>query len=67
MTRKQALAVIVADVAQHGIAGKSAIRAFIENRLSRASFDQACNIGRQIYERGQAQQAGAVKGYWCKA
>lgn len=55
--RKIALQVIVAEVAQTGVAGRSALRAYVENRVSRQSFDEACRIGRMIFERGQAKQA----------
>ena len=51
--RKLAIQVIVADVAQHGKAGQSALRAYVENRVSRDTFNKACQLGMQIYERGQ--------------
>lgn len=65
--RKIAIAIITADVAENGIAGKAAIRAFVESRLSRSTFDQACAIGQAIYQRKRANEAGAVNGYWTKA
>ena len=55
MKRKQALAVIVADVAQHGVAGKTAIRVYAENRISRKAFNEACRTGMAIYNRGVTQ------------
>ena len=53
MTRKQALAVIVADVAQHGEATKTAIRVYVENRLSRKAFNEAIKIGLNIYRKSK--------------
>lgn len=53
--RKIALQVIVAEVAQTGKAGKCALRAYVENRVSRDAFDEACRIGQRIYQRGLAQ------------
>ena len=51
--RKVAIQVIIADVAETGIAGKFALRAYVETRMSRATFDQACAIGQAIYQRQQ--------------
>ena len=53
MTRKQALAVIVADVAQHGEAGRTAIRVYVENRISRKSFNEAIRTGLAIYKKSK--------------
>jgi len=49
--RKIATQVIVAEVAQTGKAGRCSIRAYIETRMSRATFNQACEIGQKIFER----------------
>ena len=57
--RKLAYQIIVADVAQRGIAGKPAIRAYIETRLSYQSFREAIRLGLQIYAR-QKKNAPAV-------
>lgn len=57
-TRRQiAIQVIVAEVAQTGKAGKCAIRAYVETRMSRATFDEACRLGMRIWERSQQQKA----------
>lgn len=61
MNRRQvAIQVVVAEVAQTGKAGRCAIRAYVETRMSRQTFDEACRIGRAIYERGQKQLAEAA-------
>ena len=49
--RKMAINIIVAEVAETGEAGRCAIRAYVETRLSRKAFGDACEIGRKIYER----------------
>lgn len=49
--RAIALATIRADVAQNGIAGQAAIRAFCENRISRTAYEQAKREGLAIYDR----------------
>lgn len=51
--RKMAINVIVAEVAEKGKAGECAIRAYIETRMSKATFDRACAIGLKIYERSE--------------
>lgn len=53
--RKIAIAVIVAEVAETGIAGRCALRAYVETRMSRATFDEACAIGQRLYQRKLAQ------------
>ena len=66
--RKIALAVVVADVAEHGEAGRTALRAYIETRMSRASFNEAIRTGRSIYERAHPEKATPVRnGYWTRA
>ena len=55
MKRKQALAVIVADVAQHGEATKTAIRVYVENRISRQAFNEAIRIGLAVYRKGDSR------------
>ena len=52
MKRKQALAVIVADVAQYGVAGKTSIRVYVENRISKKAFNDAIRTGLSIYRKG---------------
>ena len=49
--RNLARAIIVADVAENGIAGKPAIRAYIETRLSYQAFQEAIRIGLAIYAK----------------
>lgn len=66
MKRKQAIAVIVADVAQHGIAGKAALRAFVENRISRAAFNEAVAHGLHLYNVRRQVFQEAAGGFWCK-
>lgn len=58
--RKLAIAVIVAEVAETGKAGKCAIRAYIETRMSRETFNKACAAGLEIYRR-KAGTPGAPK------
>ena len=60
--RKVAIQVIIADVAETGIAGRSAIRAYVETRMSRTTFNEACRIGQAIYQRKQEQIPGAPVG-----
>ena len=52
MTRKQALAVIRAEVAEHGECTRAAMRAYVENRVGRAAFNKAMAVGMQIH-RGE--------------
>jgi hypothetical protein len=60
MTRRElALRIITAEVASTGKAGKCAIRAYVECRMSRESFEKACAIGLAIYER-QVATAGVA-------
>lgn len=49
--RKLAIQIIVAEVAQEGKAGRCAIRAYLETRLSRQAFEEAIQIGLKIYDR----------------
>ena len=49
--RKIAMQVILAEVAQEGKAGKCAIRAYCETRLSKAKFNEMCRIGKAIYDK----------------
>ena len=53
MTARRVLAraVIVAEVAETGIAGKAAIRAYVEARMSREAFTAACSVGLAIFDR----------------
>lgn len=57
--RELALRVITAEVAETGKAGKCAIRAYVENRVSREAFNKACAVGLAIYERRNAAIAKA--------
>ena len=60
--RKLAIAVIVADVAETGIAGRSALRAYVETRMSRQTFDEACRIGQALFhQRVRRPAAGLSK------
>jgi len=59
MTRREmARRVIIAEVAETGKAGKCAIRAYVECRMSRETFDKACDIGLAIYERRNSAADG---------
>jgi hypothetical protein len=49
--RKIAIQVIIAEVAQEGIAGRCAIRAYVESRMSAKTFHDAIRLGQRIYER----------------
>jgi len=49
--RKVAIAVIVAEVAETGKAGRCALRAYVETRMSRETFNKACAIGQTVYRR----------------
>ena len=52
MTRRDlALRIITAEVAETGKAGKCAIRAYVECRVSRESFNKACAVGLAIFDR----------------
>lgn len=55
MKRKHTLAVIVADVAQHGEATKTSIRVYIENRISMQAFNKAIRTGMKIYLKAEEQ------------
>lgn len=59
--RKSAIAVIVAEVAETGKAGQCAIRAYVETRMSRETFNKACAAGLAIYRR-KAGTTEAPKG-----
>lgn len=55
MTRREvALIVIKAEVAETGKAGREAIRAYVEARVSREAFNKACAAGLAIFERRKA-------------
>lgn len=66
--RKLAIAIIVAEVAQTGKAGKCAVRAFVESRMSRATFNQACQTGLAIWKRSQGivDQPSPTGTYWTR-
>jgi len=66
--RKLAIAVIVADVAENGIAGKTAMRAYVENRLSYQTFQAAIRTGLAIHnrKRGAVPVESATGTYWTK-
>ena len=49
--RKLAICVIVADVAENGKAGKASIRAYIEAKMSRKTFDEAILLGKKLYNK----------------
>lgn len=55
--RKMAINVIVAEVAETGEAGRCAIRAYVETRMSKTTFNQACQIGLKIFEHNQHKQS----------
>lgn len=51
MNREQALETIRIELATYGYWTREALRAFIENRVSRKAADKAAQEGRQQYER----------------
>ena len=51
--RKLAIQIIVAEVAQEGKAGRCAIRAYLDTRMSFQTFSEAIRVGMRIYERAQ--------------
>lgn len=51
--RKLAIQVIIAEVAEAGEAGKCSVRAYVETRMSLATFNKAIATGYRIYEKGQ--------------
>jgi hypothetical protein len=51
--RKDALTIIRAEVAEEGRMTQRAMRAYVENRVSRKSFDDACRQGMAIWTRRQ--------------
>lgn len=53
--RKMAINVIVAEVAETGKAGRCAIRAYIETRMSKITFNRACEIGLKIFEKAKVK------------
>lgn len=60
MTRKQALAVVTAAIAEDTDEGrKLATRVFIENRISRAAYEGAVAIGHAV----AAKRARGVSDY----
>lgn len=53
MTKRQiALTKIRVEVAREGRMTREAMRAYIENRVSRQAFDEACRQGMAIFEKG---------------
>lgn len=53
MTKRQmALSLIRAEVAREGRMTQQAMRAYVENRISRQAFDEACRAGMRIFEKG---------------
>jgi hypothetical protein len=61
MKRADALTVIFAELAEHGKATQRALRAYIENRVSRAAFNEACQRGLRFYEKAQAERAALAQ------
>ena len=57
MTRKQAIATIRAEVAEHGRTTQEALRAYIENRIGFQSFTKACREGMAVYAKNHPEQA----------
>ena len=51
--RKLAIQTIIADVAETGIAGRCALRAYIETRMSKKTFNEAIVIGQKIFKRSK--------------
>lgn len=56
MKRKDALTIVRAEIAENGRATQRAIRAYVENRVSRKSFDEACRQGMAIWTRRQQER-----------
>ncbi len=55
MTKREiGLVIIRAEVAETGKAGRDALRAYLERRISRAAFNDACAEGLRIYTARQA-------------
>ncbi len=57
MNRKQALVMVRAMVAKDGLVDSHVMRIYVENRISRQSWDQACSEGMAIYHRKQKEIA----------
>ena len=49
MNRKQALVMVRAMVAKDGQIDSHVMRIYVENRISRQSWDQACSEGMAIF------------------
>lgn len=49
-TRKQALALITAEVAEAGFAGRTATRMYVESAISMEAYREAVAAGRRQYE-----------------
>lgn len=50
--REIALTTIRVEVAREGRMTQAAMRAYVENRISRAAFDEACRKGMRQFEAG---------------
>lgn len=65
MRRKDALALIRAEVAKHGEATRAAVRAYVETRsVGKAAFDAACAEGLEVFKRLDSR--GVREWSYCK-
>jgi hypothetical protein len=55
--RERAISAIIADVARNGVAGQDALRAYVENRISRTTFNQAVAKGMKWYNANRHRPA----------
>lgn len=56
MNRKTALQIIQSEFAQYGSCTKTAMRAYIENNVSKKAFDGAAKKGLKIFKRRQSNE-----------
>lgn len=50
MTKNQAYINIKCEVAEHGIVTKQAMRFYCESKISRKGFNEAVDIGKNLFE-----------------
>lgn len=48
--RKLSIQIIIADVAENGVVTKIGIRAYVETRMSKQTFNEAIEVGQKIYQ-----------------
>lgn len=54
LNRKVALNIIRIDAAQHGMATRPGLQAYLEANISRDAFEEAVKLGQAIYDQTQA-------------